>query len=605
MITHVFKGLSSLRSLPGFLRRLQPNPNSTNGSLLGIMEKLNDPLSNGRHFWLPDKLKSMSTWQQQDAQEYYSKVIDQLDREAVQSLRKLEAGSHSILADFAEKDIPNAGQSQTESESLRNPLEGMLAQRVGCTRCGYSEGLSLIPFNCLTVPLGNNYMYDVRDCLDEYTKLEQIDGVECPKCTLLRAEKQLIAILKKPDAPETFLDGVRSRLHIVTEALHDEDFSDNTIIKKCQIPKKHWISSTKSKQAVIARPPQSLAIHVNRSLFNELTGAQTKNNANVQFPLSFDLSYWCLGNRSGSDNCEDFIEDWSMTPTQSMLPSDEEAEIPSACNYELRAVVTHYGRHENGHYICYRKRLHPQVQRDPENVDEAPNDTDLKLEHDPESWWQLSDEDVNVASEGTVLRQGGVFMLFYERIDQSSTSKPLGSADTPLAADSLSSLDLPVDALMAAGIPLPDDDSDDLDDLLDHFEPVPQAFASRKCISGEPSLGPPVSETEESTISAQSTPSTPFTPPSPQKMSKFPTDYPTPPPSADEAEGGSMDYSDTEDSASTSFHDKAAGHADTSNAARVGTSPTDRVRMRTSGLGSKFGPEDHALQTGSRMVTAT
>ena len=53
----------------------------------------------------------------------------------------------------------------------------------------------MIPFNCLTVPLGSDNTYDLEQCLDEYTKLEDITDVDCPKCTLLRAEGQLKQML--------------------------------------------------------------------------------------------------------------------------------------------------------------------------------------------------------------------------------------------------------------------------------------------------------------------------------------------------------------------------------------------------------------------------
>jgi ubiquitin carboxyl-terminal hydrolase 1 len=587
------------------------NPSSTNGALLAIMDILNDPQSNGRHYWLPDKLKSMSTWQQQDAQEYFSKVLDQLDREAAQSLRSVDNEIYCLKPDSLDAIPQDHVEGQLSSESLRNPLEGMLAQRVGCTRCGYCEGLSLIPFNCLTVPLGNNYMYDVRDCLDEYTKLEQIEGVECPKCTLQRAEKQLAHILRS-DAPEAFLDGVRNRLRAITEALQDEDFSDNTIIKKCLIPKKHWISSTKSKQAVIARPPQSLAIHVNRSLFNELTGAQTKNNANVQFPLSFDLGSWCLGNRSQPNDAEAFTEDWTMDPTQSMLPTEED-ELPSACNYELRAVVTHYGRHENGHYVCYRKRPHPGLRRDSPGIDDEVDNSDKivvsESVRDPEAWWQLSDEDVSIASEDTVLRQGGVFMLFYERIDSPTALHEDQSADAVLAQHITSIFHEPVEASEAAEVPLPSD-SDDLDDLLDHFEPLTSKeslFQSDSGTAEAPTAQPSAFEGDiESPVHCE--PTAVSQPSFQQRLPKSPrlSDYPTPPPSADEAEADSVDGSDADDAPTTSFHREAASQADTSSATRRESAPADPARMRTSGFASKIGPEDYSLQSlGTRIVTAT
>jgi hypothetical protein len=79
-------------------------------------------------------------------------------------------------------------------------------------------------------------------------------------------------------------------------------------------------------------------------------------------------------------------------------------------------VITHYGRHENGHYICYR-----QSPYDIKNDDELDDDTQKKTR----PWWRLSDEEVKEVSEDVVLAQGGVFMLFYEQVPLSLPPPPV------------------------------------------------------------------------------------------------------------------------------------------------------------------------------------
>src|SRR5262249_256086 len=106
---------------------------------------------------------------------------------------------------------------------LRNPLEGMLAQRVAWTGCGYAGGGWRIAVKLVTVPLGEAFIYDVRDCLDEYTKLEFIEGVECPKCTLLRSRLQLKKILADPDISKELSCEANERLLVVEKALEQED----------------------------------------------------------------------------------------------------------------------------------------------------------------------------------------------------------------------------------------------------------------------------------------------------------------------------------------------------------------------------------------------
>ncbi|KAF2425715.1 cysteine proteinase [Tothia fuscella] len=548
----IIQGLASLPSLPNFLARVkaqQDAAKSTNSALLETLHNLNDPESNGRHFWLPDKLKSMSTWQQQDAQEYYSKILDQLDREAEQSLRIVESVKYGLKegAHTAE-DVKSAALA----EALRNPLEGMLAQRVGCTNCGYSEGLSLIPFNCLTVPLGNQYLYDARDCLDEYTKLEQIEGVECPKCTLLRAQKSLAGMSAK-QLPEEILHSVQDRLRIVEEALQDEEFSDNTIIKKCQVPKKQWVSSTKSKQAIIARPPKSLAIHFNRSLFNEITGAQTKNNADVQFALGLDLDSWCLGT----------TENWSMDPTRSMLPAEDVEDDVSSNKYELRAVVTHSGRHENGHYVCYRKRLHPG---DIPISEETEEDLVSKEEESKtkEAWWRLSDEDVHIVTEDTVLRQGNVFMLFYEKI-KTATAIPAELSSSAGAAEASTAVDTFVDAseTQQSDYNSPDyGNIDEFSELVDDLNITPET----ELAVAYPNLPQPSFEESDRSVT--------------------------------------VDSSEADDSSITSFTDELDTiQSSTGILVPPNITPNQRIMMRTSGLGSSSSPEDPLKSPGARMLT--
>jgi len=437
----VLQGLSSMDSLKPYLAAFSKHESlptdSTSSSLQDVVQKLNDASHNGTHIWTPAKLKSMSSWQQQDAQEYYSKIVDDLEKEA-SKVFGAAAVKHGLESSEKKRgDI----KEQMAAPPFSVPLEGLLAQRVACTRCGFSEGLSMIPFNCLTVPLGSSQEYDLADCLNEYTHIEDIPEVECAKCTLLKAKTELSRMLPKPESetettdtdgkkamqlPPALQEKIAERLQAVTEALAADDFSDKTLKETCQISKKAHTSSTKTRQAVIGRAPRSLVVHINRSVFDEMTGAQKKNYAAVRYPQVLDLGKWMLGSKKSDDGLEEpqALADLAITEaSESMLSSRTERD---QCLYRLKAVITHYGRHENGHYIAYRQ--HPPASR-------ASNDTiedgeERKSEDGkPEElqtddcgtlpWWRLSDEDVSTVTDQDVLQQGGVFMLFYEREEQS------------------------------------------------------------------------------------------------------------------------------------------------------------------------------------------
>lgn len=466
----VIQGMASLPSLRDYLSKTTAehkalDTESTSGALFDLVNKLNNPENHGQHFWIRGKLKSMSTFQQQDAQEYYSKILDALDKEAQNASNSKRRSSASLLLNASGlNDLPVtvAGQeesaiedqkenSPTPPEQLQvvpNPLDGLLAQRVGCVNCGYTEGLSLIPFNCITVPLGRDWNYDIRACLDEYTSLELIEGVECAKCTVLRMKNAMDRMKDKIQAGSP-LD---ARLHALTEVLEEEDYDDKTIKNKLNVLKKNWVQTTKSRQAVIARAPKSLVLHVNRSIFDEMTGAQYKNNANVMYPKVLDLGTWCLGSRpSESQKPDDSIEEaWPRDPTKSMLGEDTEPSTDSPFQYALRAVITHAGSHGNGHYICYRQHPFKAADTEEGNGDEK-NDVEKDDEEEKErktsheQWWRLSDESVREAEEEEALRQRNVFMLFYERID--ADSNPLPPSETEYVASST--------AVAADDIPLP------------------------------------------------------------------------------------------------------------------------------------------------------
>lgn len=467
----VLQGLASLDSLSEYLTNPVVEGETFEGekpnmrmaeALKGLIATLNDPSNNGRRIWTPETLKNMSSWQQQDAQEYFSKVLDGIDKEIdkAANMMRTSQGFESDDASVASTDLLT-----TPLSTYRNPLEGRIAQRVGCTKCGYSEGLSMIPFNCLTVPLGRSWEYDVAECLDEYTKLEQIEGVECGKCTLLKNQRLLTMIAERvTDTLEnaTVRAATAERLAAVTEALEEDDYEDKTLLNKCNIPPKSRASSTKTRQAVIARPPKSLVVHFNRSLFDELTGELKKNYAEVRFPKVLDLGPWCLGSYGTTQDST--TEEWILDPENPMIASTARPSRLRGPLYELRAVVTHYGRHENGHYICYKK--HPSVADD----EKAP----VK-----EQWWRLSDDDVIKVSEENVLNQGGVFMLFFDLVEPAKSipaEQFVSEADATEQTFTTASSEpvvpepallvptveeaSPVDLEVAAIVPLPDDETD-------------------------------------------------------------------------------------------------------------------------------------------------
>lgn len=488
----VLQGLASLDSLSGYLTNPTIEAEEIEGArkpemkmaeaLRGLIETLNDPMNNGKRIWAPATLKNMSSWTQQDAQEYFSKILDEIDKEVGKVASALRSSQGFESDDTDSESLPMA--------SFRNPLEGLTAQRVGCTKCGYSEGLTMTPFNCLTLPLGRAWEHRISECLDEYTKLEQIEGVECGRCTLLKYERlfSTLAERTKGDPSNKTHHDAKHRLLAITEALEDDDYEDKTLVQKCQIPAKNRVSSTKTKQVVIARPPKSLVLHFNRSIFDEHTGELRKNSTDVRFPKFLDLGPWCLGSSEAENNG---AEEWRLNPETPMIASTRRQSSQNGPFYEVRAVVTHQGRHENGHYVCYRKHALREAEGEPER----------------KQWWRLSDDDVIKVSEDAVLNQGGVFMLFYDLVERATPASerrvPSISIDTTedLKLSSPLSTNATQEAVemtyvpnisVAANIPLPFMSDDDLSESEEQSQ-----YQHSLLTTDEPSIATSVSEFDD------------------------------------------------------------------------------------------------------------
>ncbi|KAM0348001.1 hypothetical protein ACHAPU_004504 [Fusarium lateritium] len=444
----ILQGLSSLKPLPEYLSTYLETSKSSDGNqdvaqTLGtLITDLNDVSNYGRTLWTPGLLKSMSTWTQQDAQEYYSKILDDIDKSVAKAIKSAQP-PHPGLATKLDKDDMAGSQHSDDSgyQSIaspydtklpRNPLEGHLAQRVSCIQCGHTDGLSMIPFTCLTLSLGlHKHQHDLYERLDAYTKVEAIEDVECSKCTLLKHQALVSSIVDKMrnnGSSEEQIERYSRQLEAIKLALEEDDFEEKTLTEKCKISKK--TSSTKTKQIVVSRAPQSLAVHMQRSVFDPSTFDMMKNSAPVGFPMTLDLGPWCLGSASSNSATEkpSVREEWQTNPRLSMVAGDQGSARFIGPIYELRAVVTHYGRHDNGHYICYRKypRHSPPTKLvdddEPDSKTDAQPDQGGPKSNEPDEsemdWWRLSDHNVSKVSEDVVLSLSpGVFMLFYDCVD--------------------------------------------------------------------------------------------------------------------------------------------------------------------------------------------
>lgn len=428
--------LQSMSSLASFRKFLDSQSNllrstvqeSSTKSLAALINELNHGASSSRYIWTPPLLKSMNSWQQQDAQEYFSKLIDAMEREfaACKSFHFADTGLEELL----DSREGAHGTVDASAKTKSHPFEGLLAQRVGCVQCGYTEGLSLIPFSCVTLPLERSWNSTLEWSLGKFCELETIEGVECMSCTLRAKQASLqqeIATAEKSDRTvdtnaASTLKHSKSLLTIINAVLDEESFEEEDLLKRCEISADSKVTTHKTRQAAFIRAPQCLVLHLNRSMFDEVTFQQLKNYAGVAYPSHLNLEKWFIGSSmSEAHGIEGMqAEAWPVDPRQSMLGAGSGA--PQA-QYRLRAVVNHLGRHENGHYVAIR-----HVDRH-DSFSEAETGQKKSFAHDSGDWWRISDETVTSSTEEEALTQGGAFMLFYERAEGNDpTARRINSA---------------------------------------------------------------------------------------------------------------------------------------------------------------------------------
>lgn len=295
---------------------------------------------------------------------------------------------------------------------LITPVDGISAERIGCISCGEVGGIrySVISGLSLNLPydLSHFSSYDLTLLLNEWIKPEIIDEVNCNRCGLNQTKDFLLENINSTNN-EKLISDFSKRVAEIDSELAKDHISDEVFER---LTTKRMIQKTrKTKQILLSRPPPLLCIHINRSVFDPNTYMIVKNSKNVSFPIKLDLNPYVAEPKDINMDArfpfrrQDVKSEDKMHESISYVKESKEANVADgnglASNftipqndklvYNLKAAISHYGTHNYGHYICYRKLRG--------------------------SWWRISDEAVYVVNENEVLRSQGTFMLFYEMDD--------------------------------------------------------------------------------------------------------------------------------------------------------------------------------------------
>ncbi|GLB34223.1 putative peptidase C19 family protein [Lyophyllum shimeji] len=329
--------------------------------------------------------------------------------------------------------------SEKNKEIGKSVFDGLTANRRSCVVCGYTEAVMHFALDNwqLAVPrLAASCR--LEECLEEYTTLEILRDCICRKCSMLSTHKRLLNEIRaleeatRPDvkpsnSKKRRLKEVKKMEKRVKAALDEGRIEDD--LPDVRMDK--VFSKASTKQAMIARPPQVLALHINRSVHYGQYAA--KNTVRVLFPEVLDLTPYTT---SGSLSVDPTAAISTPPPSvpRSTTPTPSTYAHPRTL-YRLSSVVCHFGQHSFGHYICYRRKprspdLPPHIRWAPPRLVEplTPTDDEDPLEgpkyvweDEParpgRGWLRISDDAVREVGIETVLQEGaGAFMLYYERV---------------------------------------------------------------------------------------------------------------------------------------------------------------------------------------------
>lgn len=349
---------------------------------------------------------------------------------------------------------PNLEDAEGKAQRLEliTPVDGVQTERIGCMVCGEVGGIRYLVILGLLLNLPLSRMtrgFTIEELLNTWIEPEIIDEVNCNRCGLNQTREFLAEKVLLTDNAD-IADKFQQRLDEIDSELAKHTVSDEAFERL--LIKNMLKKSRKQKQLFLTRPPPFLCMHINRLVFDPNTYMMMKNTANVSFPAVLDLLAYVVEPEDINmdarkpfrrqdeptpvvketigvpEKTEDVGEltaeltaELTTEPTQEkaeptkpakpvskltqafgaeLTPSQLGLAITNELNedhprkhllYHLKAVIVHYGTHNYGHYICYRKYRG--------------------------TWWRVSDELVYVVTEQEVLEGHGTFMLFYEYDD--------------------------------------------------------------------------------------------------------------------------------------------------------------------------------------------
>ncbi|CCH59533.1 hypothetical protein TBLA_0B07160 [Henningerozyma blattae CBS 6284] len=249
---------------------------------------------------------------------------------------------------------------------LITPLDGIIAERIGCLNCGENGGIRYSVSSSLSLNLPNytNDSISLYELLSNYTQPEIIEQVNCNRCTLASMYDSINSKLKELTSEDVNINQIDNntqedenstiektsmaindsnnklksvlteRLNTISNVLSKPVIDDDSF--KTLSTSNMTCQTSKSKQLLISRPPPLLSIHINRSVFDPTTYQIRKNNSRVLFESRLNLNGFCCNiDEINLDarlpmNKRDVTPDEKINESSELLPTPSNSQTPSA-----------------------------------------------------------------------------------------------------------------------------------------------------------------------------------------------------------------------------------------------------------------------------------
>lgn len=237
--------------------------------------------------------------------------------------------------------------------------------------------------------------------------METLDDVSCRSCSLNATATRLQQEIDTADSENANTAKFNSDLNLIRDRLASHRIEDpiDESVKLTRV-----VSKKSTKQVMFAKPPKCLCLHISRSTFHS-SGAVYKNTCQVTFPESLDLTPYC------TDSELTVNPDMPISGPPEMVTGTD--KLPGKYQYRLMSTVVHYGSHNFGHFIAYKRRLERCGCRQCLST----SSTKPSRESSQNDWYRVSDEKVDTCSVQDVLK-ANPYMLIYELVEEDPSPEP-------------------------------------------------------------------------------------------------------------------------------------------------------------------------------------